>query len=359
MLTESLRKGTDLAFRFLPSALLFGLTKLISIATGEVSDRAFDILILYPVLMPIFRIGIPLQILENPEKHKPSDLGIHTLLSGTGALFFLCMYAITATTIFLTIALGLLGAISYNLGTTFISKGSRIGYLLYNGPVYLALIFYLFYPNSALVSLVGSAIIITLSTLKFGKFILLSTGWSIRWLNDVLGAIILPFSIFTIVSTFNSLGPNEFLTIKICSMLSASVSTLIILRINRSRSEGKLRSHFIRIRNSMLPIGIVGFLALAGASLIISGTSVLYLTLFVLSLEIIALRFGQYNLLNILSGNQLAILQSSAITCAFSLLMFVTFQTGFVADTVFVGMLSYACLITIWHILSYTTASNA
>ena len=109
----------------------------------------------------------------------------------------------------------------------------------------------------------------------------------------------------------------------------------------------------------MLPIGIVGYLALAGASLIISGRSVLYLTLFVLSLEIIALRFGQYNLLNILSGNQLAIFRSSAITCAFSLLMFVTFQTGFVADTVFVGMLSYACLITTWHILSYTTASNA
>ena len=61
---EIYNKVRDLVYRFSPSMLLLGLTTLLSGKNDVNSNLVFESLIIYPVLMPIVRMGLPLQILD-------------------------------------------------------------------------------------------------------------------------------------------------------------------------------------------------------------------------------------------------------------------------------------------------------
>lgn len=348
---EIYKKVRDLVYRFSPSMLLLGLTTLLSGKNGVNSNLVFECLIIYPVLMPIVRMGMPLKILDKSSEIQQANMKSWLLLYLILSFFSTLIYLIISVEYLFFISLSIIGAAFYNWGTVDIRNGQGYGYLKYNSPVYILMLLYLFYGDLVLI-ITSILILFCFITLILGGPLKLDLSFTFpRWLNDCLGATVLPFAIFSLVSTLDFMGPNEYMVIKLSAILSSSMSALLLLKVSTLSIE-ELSPRFFKIKLSYLPTVLLLGLVLIMISIILVGVNYTRYIVLLILVEMIAFIFGQYNVLNILMGKQYAIMLSSFIVLIISAVIWLLLTKFSLGNTALFGFIIYSSILLSWQFIS-------
>jgi hypothetical protein len=111
----------------------------------------------------------------------------------------------------------------------------------------------------------------------------------------------------------------------------------------------------LRIKRDLRPYGLLGFFLLLGFSYLSFGVELLIATIGLGLIELAALSFGQYNMLNVLTGNQKAILVTSFAVSAVSFFFYILVRTGVYIDDPNLGFSIYGIILLLWQFASYLT----
>lgn len=289
---------------------------------------ALDFILIYPILMPFFRMGAPLYIMEHETTGTEKKLGVYRGLQVLVGILLYIMLVFGLQKNYLLIAiLSLIGALLFNSGYKKIRYGNHFGYLLQNVIIYLSICLLLITKRDVYFSImiIMPAILIYLfiserKIITHLKAELVKLKhFKVNYIGDVVNSFVVPILLYFSYKVGNESDPAIIFVLKITGFISGTVGGLIILNIKRldnSVNESNILELFRKLKKELLYI----YLALAAfaniAVLILYpqyAITAIYLTVF----EGLILFLGQYNTLIIFMKKKRQSVFSNTLTILF------------------------------------------
>ncbi len=352
-----------LALRVTPSVSSFLLLLCIDFFVTNEGQKlwALDFVLIYPILMPFFRMGAPLHIMEQGTTFKQQKLGIYRGIQTIAAAALYIMLILGIQKSYFSIAiLSVIGALLFNNGYKKIRYGNHFGYLLQNVIIYLFVSVMLIAKQD-----VYSSITIIIPAVLLYLFIsekriithlrtelLTRKNFRINYVGDVANSFVVPILLYFSYKVGNESDPALIFVLKITGFISGTVGGLIILNIkklDKSVREKNILNLFRKLKKELLYIYLI-LAALSNIAVIILypkyATAALCLTVF----EGLILFLGQYNTIIIFMKKKRQSVLSNTLTIIFIIGLFTLTTSSCVSINLF---LFYVIGASIYQVTSY------
>lgn len=351
-----------LALRVTPSASSFLLLLCIDyfVVNKQQELWALDFILIYPILMPFFRMGAPLYLMEQETLGVEKKLGVYRILQILAGILLYIMFVFGLEMSYLSIALlSVVGAILFNSGLKRIRNGNHFGYLLQNVIIYLFISILLLTQVEVFsaIKLVIGVLLIGLILREYKQVVKLRSGllklnrFKVNYIGDIANSFVVPILLFCSYKVSNQSDPAMLFVLKITGFISGTVGGLIILNIKRMdhATNNDLIDVFRKLKKELLYI----YLALALLSNVAVG--ILYPKYIIVSIgltifEGLILMFGQYNTLLIFKKKKKQSVFSNFITIIFITIFFLLATPPNVSVNIF---LFYIIGASVYQAMSY------
>ena len=325
--------------------LLLCIDSFVEIKTYEL--WALDFILLYPIFMPFFRLGVPIYLLPRKEENIERKLSAYKQLQLVIASFvyLILLFGIFEHTL-LIVLLSICGAFMFNIGFKKIRNGNQFGYLFQNVLVYVFVTVILLikldpYWAIMITTGIGLLYVSIYHRFKFDKSIneLKNTrDFLVNYMGDVVNSFVVPILLFFSYKLGNQSSASIIFVLKITGFISGTVGGLIILnfkRLDSIQNKNNILAVFRKLKKELFFI----YLGLSLISIVL--VWILYpdylkvafwLTIF----EGVILLFGQYNILIFFMKKKKQSVTSNLITILFLVVMFYFAKSTYIDIDLFV-----------------------
>lgn len=355
-------KLLDIIYRLVPAVILFAFIKSLDLVEHEnVRNVLLDILLYSPLLLPFFRLGVPVYLQQNlnpivKRQHLENVFLIQlSLLIAAQVMMLVNRHA------YIILMVSITAAMLFNIGSYMIRQGNRNGFFLQNGLLNFCLLslvcLFVMVDDYQSAKFHIAAICLFLACVVF--FFISPDEFSYNWkqvpnlqiyILDTLSTFFIPLVTLLAVKLCTDSQTDYLILIKISAFISGTLGALIFLRVHNldNTDNEALLFHYNKIKQSQFKLLIL--LAILGsfATYIFIPDLLIYFTVFML-FEAVLLKFGQMNILLNYKGLHTKALKANALSAVSCLGLYYVF--GSITETYpsTSPLIFYAVAIALFH----------
>ncbi|KPV97002.1 hypothetical protein AN214_01019 [Pseudoalteromonas sp. P1-9] len=357
-----LSKLLDILYRLVPAVILFTFIKSLDlIEHANVRNVLLDILLYSPLLLPFFRLGVPVYLQQNLNPSIKRQHLVNVFLIQVSLLVAAQVMLLVNRHAYIILLVSITAAMLFNIGSYMIRQGNRNGFFLQNGLLNFCLLSLV-----CLFVMVGdyqsakfhiAAICLFLACVVF--FFISPDEFSYNWkqipnlkiyILDSLSTFFIPLVTLLAVKLCTDSQTDYLILIKISAFISGTLGALILLRVHHldTKDSKTLLIHYNKIKQSQFKILFLLSIFGSFAAYIFIPNLLFYFILFML-FEAILLKFGQMNILLNYKGLHTKALKATAVSAFCCLVLYFLFDAITLVYPDASALIFYALAIALFH----------